>query len=206
MPEGRGVHAALLAVILVLTLAGGATVLIRQDRFTEPGRGPLPPPAATDNRQTLPVPTGNPVTIRIPAIGVAAPLVPLGLSPDGTLAVPPYDKAGWFVHGPRPGERGPAVIAAHVDSRTGPAVFYRLRDLAPGDEVRVEYPDGALAFVVRSADRFPKSAFPTAEVYGPTSYPELRLITCTGAFDRRERSYLDNLVVWADAATTVPGA
>ncbi|MDQ4070422.1 MAG: class F sortase [Actinomycetota bacterium] len=188
-------------------LAAGATAVVRGGEPSDSATRSLSPAAVADHSQTLPVPSGDPVAVRIPAIGVVAPLVPLGLNSDGTLAVPPYEKAGWYAHGRRPGERGPAVIAGHVDSTTGPAVFYRLRELQPGDEVRVEYAGGlTVDFVVRSAGRFPKSAFPTAEVYGPTPFPELRLITCTGMFDRRERSYRDNLVVWADAATAPKAA
>ena len=74
-----------------------------------------------------------PVRLQIPAIGVSTPLVKLGRLPDGSLEVPKdWDTAGWYDGGPRPGQPGPAVILGHVDSKTGPAVFYRLRALRPG--------------------------------------------------------------------------
>lgn len=140
-----------------------------------------------------------PKAVTIGAIGVSSSLVDLGLQPDGTLQVPvDFDQAGWYTGGPRPGETGPAVIAGHVDSTSGPAVFYRLRDLAPGDEISVEREDGSVAvFVVQRSQSFPKDTFPTDVVFGPAIGPELRLVTCTGAFDRGARSYLDNLVVFA---------
>ena len=101
---------------------------------------------------------------------------------------------------------GPAVLAGHVDSTAGPAVFWRLRDLAPGDEVLVDRADGTTArFTVTRVERHPKDAFPTDEVYGPTTGAELRLITCGGEFDRAARSYRDNVVVFAVALLSVGG-
>ncbi len=142
--------------------------------------------------------TGAPQRVRISSIDVDAPMTALGLNADGTLEVPPYELAGWYKGRPKPGDTGGAVIAAHVDSLTGPAVFYRLTSLAPGDVVSVDYDDGtSVDFAVGSVQSFPKSEFPTEAVYGPTGGPELRLITCGGSFDRQSRSYLDNVVVWA---------
>ncbi|PZA22338.1 sortase domain-containing protein, partial [Modestobacter versicolor] len=111
-----------------------------------------------------------------------------------------YRVAGWFAAGPAPGETGPAVLAGHVDDRTGPAVFFRLEELTAGDEVRVTGADGQLVtFTVTRVASYPKDAFATAEVYGPTTGAELRLITCGGTFDRSRRSYTDNVVVFATA-------
>jgi sortase (surface protein transpeptidase) len=102
-----------------------------------------------------------------------------------------------------PGQDGPAVISGHIDSKTGPAVFYRLRDLRRGDTVRVRRADGAwLAFEVTGTARYAKASFPTAAVFGPVPGPVLRLITCTGSFDRASGHYLDNLVVTARPAGT----
>jgi len=143
-----------------------------------------------------------PVRLEIPAIGVATRLVRLGLDPDGAMEVPKdFASAGWFAGGPVPGQVGPAVIAGHVDSRTGPAVFYRLRALRPGQAILVQRADGVrLRFVVEQARSYPKAGFPTAAVFGPVPSAALRLITCTGAFDRARGSYRDNLVVFARLA------
>jgi sortase (surface protein transpeptidase) len=143
--------------------------------------------------------TSAPVRVRIPSIGVDSPLLRLGLDDDGIL-VPPADfaRAGWFSGSPVPGDVGPSVIAGHVDSHDGPAVFFRLGNLVAGDEVLVDRADGTTArFTVTGADRYPKNEFPTEEVYGPTHRAELRLITCGGKFDRDSRSYRDNVVVTA---------
>src|SRR6266545_3575350 len=155
-----------------------------------PGLGELAVPAVRGGRPV-------PVELRIPRIGVRTRIVPLHLNRAGAL-VPPrsFGVAGWY--GPVPGEPGPAVLAAHVDSRRGPAVFFRLHRLRPGDQVLVRRSDGrTLRFVVASVARYPKARFPTASVYEVRPDSELRLITCGGTFDRSRRSYRDNVVVTA---------
>jgi hypothetical protein len=166
---------------------------------TTSGTGPATtrPPAPAPTRRPRPPPP--PVRVELPAIGVSSRLVRLGLNPDGTMEVPrDYGLAGWFTGGAMPGQDGPAVIAGHIDSRTGPAVFYRLGDLRPGDPVRVRRADGRwLGFEVTGTARYPKARFPTEAVFGPVTGPVLRLITCGGDFDRASGHYLDNLVVTA---------
>lgn len=157
-----------------------------------------PSPAAT----TPPVVASDPVRVVIPALGLDEALIDLGIAEDGTMEVPAdYDEVGWFTGGGRPGGTGPTVIAAHVDSPTGPAVFQSLRDLAAGDTVEVRDADGrAHTYRVTETADYPKSAFPTARVFGATSRDELRLITCGGIFDRDAGSYVDNHVVYAERA------
>jgi hypothetical protein len=143
-----------------------------------------------------------PVHLTVPSIGVDSSLESLGLLADKSLAPPTqWGEAGWYAGGVRPGDPGPAVIAGHVDSRNGPAVFFRLRDLRPGAPVYVTTQTGrVLRFLVDTSQQYPKDHFPTEAVYGPTPLPVLRLITCTGAFDAAAHSYLDNLVVTAHLA------
>jgi Sortase domain len=165
---------------------------------TRPATTRLATPAPTRR----PRPPSPPVRVELPTIGVSSRLVRLGLNPDGTMEVPrDYGLAGWFTGGAMPGQDGPAVIAGHVDSTTGPAVFYRLGDLRPGDPVRVRRADGDwLTFEVTGTARYPKAAFPTEAVFGPVPGPVLRLVTCGGDFDRASGHYLDNLVVTARPA------
>jgi hypothetical protein len=143
-----------------------------------------------------------PVRLQVPDIGVDTSLQPLGLLADGSLQAPSqWQQAGWYAQGVTPGNTGPAVIAGHVDSVSGPAVFFRLRELARGARVVVQRRDRrTLTFVVDSVVSYPKASFPASAVYGPTPLPELRLVTCTGDFDRDKRSYVDNLVVSAHLA------
>lgn len=143
----------------------------------------------------------EPVALDIPKIGAHSTLVPLGLNPDSTIEVPPVTKplqAGWYSLGPTPGEVGPAVLLGHVDGNKQKGIFFRLKELVPGDRVEVSRSDGSVAgFVVTKVDQIDKGEFPTQAVYGDTATPELRLITCGGSFDRAARSYRDNVIVYA---------
>ena len=147
-------------------------------------------------------PPALPVELTIPAIGVRAPLIHLGLEPNGSLQVPPSTTvAGWYTGSPRPGAVGSSVIAGHVNSVSGPAVFYRLGTLRPGERVYVNRADGTMAvFSITRVQTYAKDAFPTAEVYGPAPDPELRLITCGGTFDPTTGHYLSNVVAYATLA------
>jgi hypothetical protein len=148
-----------------------------------------------------PAGTAAPTRLRIPDIDVDATLQQLHLLSDGTLAPPQgWVDAGWYADGTRPGDTGPAVIAGHIDSQKGPAVFYKLDKLRPGALIEVQQDGRWLAFRVTEVGRYPKKAFPTSRVYGPTPDPQLRLITCGGVFDNAKDSYLDNTVVYAVAA------
>jgi len=111
-------------------------------------------------------------------------------------------EAGWYKLGPAPGQEGAAVIVGHVDSSSGPAVFYRLATLKPGSTIQVIASNCQTAsFVVTSIEQYPKNRFPTQQVYGPTSGPELRLITCGGVLDPATGHYLSNIVVYAKTVT-----
>jgi sortase (surface protein transpeptidase) len=149
------------------------------------------------------------VRLDIPAIRVSTAVVAVGLNPDGTIAVPPLRRdgpAGWYRYLVTPGEVGPAVILGHVDSaRDGPAVFYRLRELRPGDVITVRRLDRSTAvFTVSKVAEYPKSAFPVDAVYGSVRTPALRLVTCGGAFDPVRREYRGNVVAYAELTATTP--
>jgi len=153
------------------------------------------------------LPRSRPTRLDIPAIGVRTSLMQLGLEEDGTIAVPPLGRdepAGWYRYLSAPGERGPAVILGHVDSaREGPAVFFRLGELAPGDQFTVDRADGWRAhFTVRRIGVYQKTEFPSDAVYGQVGGAEVRLVTCGGPFDRSTRHYRDNIVVFAALTST----
>ena len=151
--------------------------------------------------------TPEPVRVDIPSIGVSSSLMPLGRAPDGTVQVPKaFGVAGWYAPGTRPGDPGSAVILGHVDSKRGPAVFYRLRELRRGDEIRVKTADGSwLRFMVERTEQFDKQRFPTDEVYYPTLTPGLRLVTCGGLFDPSTGHYRSNIIVGSAAAARRQG-
>lgn len=143
----------------------------------------------------------DPTGLRVPAIDVeSTALLPLQVRSDGELDVPEEpDTVGWYEAGASPGQQGAAVIGAHVDSPTGPAVFFHLAELEPGDEVTVPRADGVDAvFEVYGVEQYSKDDFPTRKVYGATgSRAELRLVTCGGTFEQEEHGYTSNVVVYA---------
>ena len=158
-------------------------------------------PRLTRDPQAEPLARSVPVSIRIPNIGVSAPVMEVGQNADGSVQVPPledHNLTGWYRYGPSPGQRGPAVILGHVDSLTGISVFFYLKDLHAGDRVYVTLADGKIAtFAVDGVQKVDKDAFPTASIYGKASDPTLRLITCGGPFDEATGHYLDNIIVYA---------
>jgi len=164
------------------------------------GDGTAPAPAPTFRSVRTYRSVAEPVRLRIPAIGVSTRLQHLGLAADGSIAAPTrWELAGWYAQGPRPGQPAPAVVAGHVDSRAGPAVFYRLRELRPGARVYVDRADGStIRFRVTERRQVAKSAFPADLVYTPTLQPVLRLVTCGGTFDAATGHYRDNIVVSAE--------
>jgi len=202
---------------LVVIVAGTVGLLLT--RHSTPALRPVAAgvaalPTPTGSIAALPAPTGpivapppsaqpaqvaSPVSLTIPLIGVKTQLQTLGLAAGGALQVPSLTSvAGWYTGSPRPGAIGSAIIVGHIDSLTGPGVFYRLPELRSGDRVYIRRADGSLVeFRVTSVQTYLKDQFPTQTVYGPTPDAELRLITCGGAFDAATGHYLPNIVVYA---------
>jgi Sortase domain len=198
-----GIGAIVAGVALLVSVVGAVSHDDRGPRLDAAAIGaPTSDPPTTD----APAPRPDrrervaiPVRIEIPAIGVRAPIIKLGLDSERALEVPKdFGDTGWWSGGSRPGENGPAVIVGHVDSKTGPAIFYRLSELRRGDKVIVVRRDGSRArFTVQGSEQHPKDEFPTMRVYGRTDGPALRLITCGGAFDSSTGHYVDNWIVYA---------
>lgn len=142
-----------------------------------------------------------PERLSIKEIAVDSPFTPLTVGPSGRLNAPPADDTnlvGWFQGGATPGERGTSVVAGHVDTRTGPAVFLLLSTLKPGSRVDITRKDGIVAtFKVDSVETFSKARFPDERVYNDTGSAQLRLITCGGEYDKKAKDYEDNVVVFA---------
>jgi hypothetical protein len=188
-----------LAVVAAAVVATALPTALLAARPAAPSAAVSPPVRTVALAATPDAPVPAPVRLQVPAAGIDAALIGTDLDARSAL-VPPSDDtvAGWYRAGPAPGGAGPAVLTGHVDGPAGPAVFFRLRDVAVGDEVTVVRADGTtVRFSVTRVARYPKDAFPTEEVYGPTAGAEVRLITCGGTFDRATGSYLDNVVVFA---------
>jgi len=163
-----------------------------------------PPPA----RAASPPRPSQPVKITIASIGVTAPVHPVGLAPDGSIAVPDvarHNETGWYDGGPVPGEAGPAIIVGHVDTRTGPSVFYRLHTLQPGSRVVVTRADNSeVTFEITSVEYFGKTKLPAERVYGDFSRPGLRLITCGGRWLGGHVGYSDNIIAFGSLVGAEP--
>jgi sortase (surface protein transpeptidase) len=141
-----------------------------------------------------------PVRLIIPSINVDTDFEePLGLKANSEIEVPEsYTDVAYYKNGPTPGELGPSVILGHVDSIDGPAVFFSLGQLKEGDEIKVEREDGSTAvFAVTKLERHSQDGFPTKEVYGDIDHAGLRLITCTGLYEKNALRYTHNLIVFA---------
>ncbi len=148
-----------------------------------------------------------PVAVDIPAIGVHSKLLQLGVSPGGAIQVPSLNtqasEAAWYKYSATPGQIGASVIEGHVDSYRGPAVFFRLGALRPGNTVEVTLADGITAvFRVTGVRRYAKSGFPAKTIYRTPGYAALRLITCGGVFDYSTRNYLSSTVVFASLTSS----
>ena len=144
-----------------------------------------------------------PTQLRIPDIGVDAQVVGVAQTDTGAMEAPAdYGEVGWYRLGAKPGDPGRAVLAGHVDSKTGPAVFYKLRDLVPGSVIEVSLGNGAetLRYVVSGTARYPEHEAPLDRIFGPAEHSELVLITCAGDFDFSAGAYPDRLVIYADLA------
>ncbi|WP_405809059.1 class F sortase [Streptomyces sp. NBC_01520] len=166
-----------------------------------PSSSPTPKPSASAPAVDHGLPRSEPERIRIKKIAVDAPFTPLAIGPSGRLDAPPANDmnlAGWFKDGATPGERGTSVVAGHVDTKTGPAVFLLLSTLKAGNKVSITREDGIdTVFKVDSVETFSKADFPNDRVYADNGTAQLRLITCGGEFDKKEKDYKDNVVVFA---------
>ncbi len=167
---------------------------------------PSPSPSAKSPPKPPPKPPSKPLgpsratRLAIPAITIDAPVTGLGLDRKGQLRSPPMDDprlVGWYKDGPTPGEKGTAIAVGHRDTRTGPAIFLNLNSLKPGNTVRVTREDGLTAvFTVDAVKTYDRARFPDRKVYGSTGRPELRVLTCGGAFNPKT-GYAANVVVFA---------
>jgi sortase (surface protein transpeptidase) len=160
-----------------------------------------------DGAVAKPLAFSRPVQIEIPKLDINAPVMRLGLAANHTVAVPPlgnHDLAGWYDGSVTPGQKGTAVILGHVDSFTGISVFFYIKTLRRGNQIKVMRANGSTAiFTVDGVQKVVKTAFPTSDVYGMVKYPGLRLITCGGPFDTATRQYLDDIVVYAHLTRTI---
>lgn len=197
----------LLSGLLFIGGCGGVLYIALQPVFAPEATTPPEPVASA---VVTPEPSGLarsiPTHLGIPDIQVSTDLIELGKNSDGTLETPTsYEIAGWYKYSPTPGEIGPAVIVGHVDSYQGPAVFFYLKDLQPGQLIHVSRQDGStVRFQVDSVALFDQNNFPTDAVYGNIDHSGLRLITCGGVYNSLTGRYSHNTVVYASYVPDEP--
>jgi len=204
IPAPRSLRSRLAGAFGVLLMLGGLAAVVVA--VISQVHAPQPSAAAAgttaSHARGLLLRRSRPVAVRIPAIGVNSRLLRLGLNADGTMQVPSLtaapDQAAWYKYSVTPGQRGVSVIEGHVDGYQGPAVFFRLGALRPGNRIDVRLADGVIAvFRVTGVREYLKAHFPASTVYGTTRHAALRLITCGGSFDYATRHYLSSTVVFA---------
>jgi hypothetical protein len=214
-PAGPGsLRARVAGVAGALLIAGGAAAVgvavVAQQHAPQPSAATAGTTGPSGGKGWwLSLRRSMPVSVEIPAIGVHSVLLRLGVKPDGTMQVPPVhrrpDTAAWYKYSVTPGQIGTSVIEGHVDNDQGPAVFFRLGALRPGDLVNVRLADGITAvFRITGVRLYPKSGFPAKTVYRATRFAGLRLITCGGAFDYATSQYLNSTVVFAFLVSSRP--
>ncbi len=204
------------AALAVIAALAGATLLVVGLLHQKSAPAPRPeaagvvlaPPAGqtgtTDpaaQPATAGLPRSAPTAIAIPSIGVRSGLEHLGENPDHSIEVPhSFQSAGWFADSVTPGQNGPMVILGHVDSHSGPGIFFRLGDLRPGDLVVVPRADGRqVSYRITGVREYAKDDFPTLTVYANTPVPTIRLITCGGQFDQATGHYKSNVIAYGQA-------
>ncbi len=190
--------ASLLAGLALVAGCSGPVAGIPRELATGPAASP--PPAA--KHVVLPP---DPAQLDYDAIGAHSSLIPLGVGSDGAPEVPDVHtpgQAGWLsVYDPDPATHAPLVLIGHVDGeRNGkagqPGVFVHLKNANLGDKLKVGRKDGTTAtYTVTKVRQVHKAAFP-ASIYAPTSDNEVRLVTCTGTFDKAKKSYEDSMIVF----------
>jgi hypothetical protein len=208
-PQAVGPGARLIALAAVVLVMGGLVAIgvafASQIHAPQPKATAAGSVAAAAHGPTLQ--HSEPVSVSIPAIGVNSTLLHLGLNADGSVQVPSVTtdagQAAWYKYSATPGQVGASVIEGHVDSYHGPAVFFRLGALVPGDLINVRLADGVTAvFRVSGVREYSKTNFPAKTIYGATNYAALRLITCGGVFDYATRHYLSSTVVFASLVSS----
>ena len=152
-----------------------------------------------------------PMRLLIPAIGVNAPIESVGARSDGAMETPgqsPWNDVGWYNAGPRPGERGSAVIAGHLNRPGGnPAVFWRLRDLHVGDTMLVVAAQGkTLRFHVTRIMFYSPQEAPVQDIFGNTAGSFLNLTTCAGDWIPTQHQTALRVVVYTALAGQTPAS
>ena len=175
-------------------VAAGAPALRSVEPKGKPAASSSPPASTTSLRHALPAAA----RLIIPKIGVNAPIVTLGVDPNGLMEVPSNGTdVGWYSFSAVPGAPGNAVISGHLDTTTARAVFWQLGELRHKDAVSIVEDGKRTDFQVFWSKSWPDATAPLPLILGSAPSPTLTLITCAGTFDRSAKNYSNRLVVRA---------
>lgn len=153
-------------------------------------------PNPNSNQQTL-----DPELLSIPKINVSAKVEFVGLDKEGKMDIPKdVWNVAWYKLGAKPGEKGNAVFAGHLDQKDGsPAIFWDLNKLNEGDIITVKDKDNKeFTYKVVAKAVYDLNKFPLEEVFGVNKKARLNLITCKGAWDKQSQTYSERLVVYSE--------
>lgn len=197
-------HSILFAILILFLTGSSEEFTEAETAYSEPSIEGADAPDIEERPET---PTASspesisPAAIRMSSIGVEAEVDDMGYTDNGGMEVPDNgEDTGWFSPGFKPGQQGNAVIAGHVNDRSGPAVFYHLDKLKKGDLIEVTGESGeTITFEMESAASYPYDDAPIQQIFGASSERSLQLITCTGEFDDDAGTHRERLVVTASA-------
>lgn len=149
-----------------------------------------------------------PILLSIPSIGITAPVEQVGLDEYKRMDVPKdVNNVGWYNLGFKPGEKGNAVMAGHLDTQTGaPAIFFNLAQLNIGDTIYVTDEQGKkYIFKVVDKQTYDTDNVPLVYIFGESAIPRLNLITCEGIFNTELRNYSKRTVIYSELVDTTVG-
>ncbi len=181
-------------------------------------------PSQADSIKDLVAQYGEPpdatfARLKIPKLGIDAGVSPRVVSgavmptPDGPENIAWYDMSAFPGLGGAPGAGHNAIFGAHVDFNNhvdyadrhfiGPAIFFHLNVLVPGDIIEVDYQGQVLKYQVTWAKKYPSDWSDWASIWsGDVKVDSITLFTCGGTFDYDSHSYSDRFVVRAERVSS----
>ncbi|TMC00499.1 MAG: class F sortase [Chloroflexi bacterium] len=191
------IAAAAVTVSALLLIGGLAAVFlgIRGEDAGLPHEGNIEQLLASNSGAATPgtpgPPAPAPVRFVIPSLNIDAPVVALGVTPDGFPDVPERpDQVAWYPFSAPPGQSNNAVFSGHVDWQTAAGnpiagVFYRLREMKVGETMEITLDNGAkLTYRVVGNVATQYDDPKVLQVMDPTDRDVVTIITCGGTWIR----------------------
>ncbi|WP_235195191.1 class F sortase [Exiguobacterium oxidotolerans] len=186
-------------IFLILAGCGGTEESVPPSKPVEqatPAIEPVTPEPVQESRETA---SFIPATLSIDAIDVKAKSEIVGKDKQGRMDVPKKtEQVAWYRYGAEANQTGNVILAGHLDDTDGPAVFYDLAKMKPGQKIELQSKTGqTLSYVVTNVTSYPVDEAPVGSIFGATVAKRLTLISCIGTFTK-SKGYDERLVVTAD--------